>query len=485
MNRYGKVWSLWALVAAILWCGACQPSVKPLAEKRDDAADAKVDLPVTSPAGEAPGATEPSQTASKPQPPVTEKEKMPAEKPAADNKPAPAETKPADTTPAAEAEADKVLLGSPELTAGIAGEGPLKLEEIQKWFADPKNIAVLQFELPLGLSAGIQQVKGLETNPLTRAKIELGRQLYFDPRLSADGSISCASCHHPDTGWAAQTQFGVGIKGQTGNRNSPVSFNRILSDLQFWDGRAASLEAQAVGPIANPIEMGNTHEAVVDSLKKIPGYKAEFEKIFGEINIDAVGAAIASFERALVTSPAPYDYYERFRPLENMDPADLKDEDPDLYAKYVEFKKAVDAHPMSDSAKRGRELFFSDKANCTACHVGPNFSDEKFHNLGVGMDKDEPDLGREAVTHNPKDHGAFKTPTIRNAALSGPYMHDGSQKTLEDVVEWYAKGGHPNPSLDEKMKKLDLTDQDKKDLVEFIKACTGDFPKIERNRLPE
>ena len=140
---------------------------------------------------------------------------------------------------------------------------------------------------------------------------------------------------------------------------------------------------------------------------------------------------------------------------------------------------------MSDSAKRGRELFFTDKANCTACHVGANLTDEKYHNLGVGMDKEKPDIGREEVTKDPKDHGAFKTPTIRNVALSAPYMHDGSQKTLEEVVEWYAKGGHPNPNLSEKIKKLNLTDQDKKDLVEFMKACTGDFPKINRERLPE
>ena len=134
---------------------------------------------------------------------------------------------------------------------------------------------------------------------------------------------------------------------------------------------------------------------------------------------------------------------------------------------------------MSDSAKRGRELFFADKAGCTACHVGANLTDEKYHNLGVGMDKEKPDIGREEVTKDDKDRGAFKTPTIRNVALSAPYMHDGSQKTLEEVVEWYAKGGHPNPNLSEKIKKLDLTDQDKKDLVEFMKqGCTGDFPKV-------
>ena len=139
---------------------------------------------------------------------------------------------------------------------------------------------------------------------------------------------------------------------------------------------------------------------------------------------------------------------------------------------------------MSKSAIRGRELFFSDKANCTACHVGPNLSDEKHHNLGVGMDAAKPDLGRFTESKDEKDKGAFKTPTIRNVAQSAPYMHDGSQKTLEEVVEWYAKGGHPNDQLSDKIKKLDLTDDDKKDLVEFMHSVTGALPKVETGRLP-
>jgi len=381
--------------------------------------------------------------------------------------------------------AAKVILGSPELTAGIPGEGPLKLAEIEAWLADPKRHEPLQFELPLGLSAGAAQVQGLDKNPMTLAKIELGRQLYFDPRLSADNTISCATCHNPDQGYAAHTQFGVGIRGLMGGRNSPVSYNRILSGPQFWDGRADSLEAQAVGPIANEIEMGHTHDACVKSLKSIPGYEMQFNKIFGKLDIDAVGAALATFERAIVTAPSPFDYYERYRPFESQDPDDLKD-DPATFAKYEIAAAEAKKHPLTESARRGRDLFFSDKASCTACHVGPNLSDEKYHNLGVGMDQEKPDVGREAITKDPKDHGAFKTPTIRNVATSAPYMHNGTLKTLEEVVEWYAKGGHPNPSLSEKIKKLDLTEQDKKDLVEFMtQGCTSDFPKVERGRLPE
>ncbi len=406
---------------------------------------------------------------------------------------APADEKPAADKPAATSPAEgessksstKVQLGSPALTAGIAGEGPLKVEEIEKWLADPRNHETLEIELPLGLAAGASQIQGIDKNPLTRAKIELGRQLYFDPRLSVDVTVSCASCHNPDEGFTRHTQFGIGIRGQQGGRNSPVSYNRILSGAQFWDGRAPSLEDQAIGPIANPIEMGHTHEACVVCLGGVPGYKLQFEKIFGKVDIESVGKALASFERAIVSSPAPFDYYERFKPYEKIDREDLADE-PQQLAKYDEAAEGAKSHPLSDSAKRGRDLFFSEKANCTACHVGANLTDEKYHNLGVGMDKEKPDIGREDTTQDPKDRGAFKTPTIRNVALSAPYMHDGSQKTLEEVVEWYAKGGHPNPNLDEKVKKLNLTDQDKADLVEFMKqGCTSEFPKIERGRMPE
>ena len=384
--------------------------------------------------------------------------------------------------PAAAAAPEKVMLGEPSLTAGVPGSGPLTLEQIDAWLADPKNHAVLEPELPLGLSQGAGQIQGLAANPLTRAKIELGRQLYFDTRLSADSTISCASCHDPSMGYSANTQTGVGIRDQKGGRNSPVSFNRILSGPQFWDGRADSLEAQAVGPIANPLEMGFTHEGVVQRLGEIPVYKQQFETVFGELSIDRVGQAIAAFERALVTEPAPFDYYEQLLPFTKMDEEDIAD-DEELAAKYAAAKAGVEAHPMSDSAKRGRDLFFG-KANCTACHVGANLADEKYHNLGVGMDKDEPDLGRFVVTKDEKDKGAFKTPTIRNVAHSGPYMHDGSQATLEEVVEWYDKGGHPSPRLSEKIKPLGLTPQEKADLVEFMKACTSDTPPVESGRLP-
>jgi cytochrome c peroxidase len=378
---------------------------------------------------------------------------------------------------------EKVMLGDAALTAGVPGTGAITLEQIDRFLADPKNSVELEPVLPLGLSQGASQVTGLDKNPLTRAKIELGRQLYFDPRLSADATVSCASCHDPAQGYGANTRTGLGIRGQAGGRNSPVSYNRILSGAQFWDGRADSLEAQAVGPIANPIEMGFTHEGVVERLKTIPVYERQFKKIFGGVSIDAVGKAIASFERAIVTGPSPYDYGEQLRPFADLDADDLE-EDADLAKKYAEAKAAAGTFAMSESAKRGREIFFTEKGNCTACHVGANLSDEKYHNLGVGMDKAEPDVGRFAVTKDAKDKGAFKTPTVRNVAYTAPYMHDGSLATLEEVVEWYDKGGHVNPNLSDKIKPLKLTAQEKADLVAFMRACTGPLPAVETGRLP-
>jgi len=390
-------------------------------------------------------------------------------------------TPPQDASRAVAREA--VKLGDPSLTAGVPGSGPITLAQIDQWLADPKNFVELEPILPLGLSQGAKQITGLDANPLTRAKIELGRQLYFDTRLSLDSTVSCASCHNPAEGYTAHTKTGIGIKGQAGGRNSPVSFNRILSGPQFWDGRVDSLEAQAVGPIQNPIEMGFTHEGVVKRLGEIPVYKKQFEKIFGELTIDRVGQAIAAFERVLVTAPSPYDHNEQMRSFAGLDEEDIA-EDADLAAKYAAAKAAVEKFPMSESAKRGREIFFSEKGNCTACHVGANLADEKYHNLGIGMDKENPDLGRFVVTKNPQDTGAFKTPTVRNVALTAPYMHDGSLATLEEVVEWYAKGGHPNPHLSDKIRPLQLTAEDKADLVEFMKACTGPTPIVEVSRLP-
>jgi cytochrome c peroxidase len=475
------------------------------AKKSVDAATAAADLAIaeagktiegktTEGKAEAPAAVEKQPVMEKPQAEqvavekVEKKTEETAAAPAPAATPAPAAA-PATAAPASSRERvatrERVALGDPSLTAGVPGSGPITLEQIDQWLADPRNAVELEPVLPLGLSQGAAQIDrvGLEKNPLTRAKIELGRQLYFDPRLSVDSTVSCASCHSPAEGYSANTKTGVGIRGQLGGRNSPVSFNRILSGPQFWDGRAGSLEDQAIGPLQNPIEMGFTHEGVVKRLGEMPVYKKQFETIFGELSIDRVGQAIAAFERALVTAPSPYDYNEQLQSFAALDPDDIA-EDEELTAKYAAAKAAVSAQPMSDEAKRGREIFFSEKGNCTACHVGANLADENYHNIGIGMDKPDPDVGRFAVTKDPADTGAFKTPTVRNVALSGPYMHDGSVATLEEVVEWYDKGGHPNPHLSAKMRPLKLSAQEKADLVEFMKACTGPTPTVETSRLP-
>jgi cytochrome c peroxidase len=292
---------------------------------------------------------------------------------------------------------------------------------------------------------GLPPIVWPKDNPYTPAKAQLGRLLYFDKRLSADGTLSCASCHHPSKGFTDQAQFSTGIRGQLGGINSPTVINRAYGAIQFWDGRASSLEDQAIGPMANPIEMGNTHPAVVDTLKKIPGYRAQFKAVFGteDFTLDHVAKAIATFERTVLSGNAPYDKYR----LGN---------------------KAA----MSASQIRGMDVFFN-KAKCDQCHEGANFTLNSFHNLGVGQNKPNPDPGRFAVTKNPADFGAFKTPTLREIEHTFPYMHDGSEKTLEAVVEYYDKGGNPNKNLDERMKPLKLTTQDKADLVAFMKALSG------------
>ena len=385
---------------------------------------------------------------------------------------------------------ETVVLGEEDsLTSGIPGTGPLTLEQVQTWLADPANHAELKVKLPMGLNLGEAQMKGLDKNPLTRAGIELGRQLYFDTRLSKDNTVSCGSCHHPQEGFSRHTATGVGISGQKGGRNSPGSYNRILSDLQFWDGRAASLEAQAVGPIQAPGEMGNTHAAAVSTLKTIPAYVAQFEKIFPKdgVTIENVGKAIASFERALVTGPSQYDWQEAWQKYASLAEEDLQDirDEAETNATYESVKAMVEGNPMSDSAVRGMKLFFSKESGCSNCHVGANLADEQYHNLGIGMAAKDPDLGRYTQTKVEKDKGAFKTPTIRNVALSAPYMHDGSLATLEEVVEHYDKGGDRNKWLSDKIVPLKLTSQQKVDLVEFMRACTGPLPHISSARLPE
>ena len=293
--------------------------------------------------------------------------------------------------------------------------------------------------------AGLPPILWPKDNLYTPAKAELGRLLYFDKRISADGTLSCASCHHPSKGFTDQAPVSTGVRGQKGGINSPTVINRAYGMLQFWDGRAASLEAQAVGPMANPIEMGNSHPAVIETLKKIPGYRTRFKAVFGsdDISLDNVAKAIATFERTVLSGNAPYDKY-----------------------------RLGNKSAMTASQIRGMNVFFN-KAKCDKCHENANFTLNAFHHLGVGQNKPNPDPGRFDVTKKPSDFGAFKTPTLREIEHTFPYMHDGSLKTLEEVVDFYDKGGIPNKNLDEEIKKLNLAAQDKTDLVAFMKALSG------------
>ena len=295
-------------------------------------------------------------------------------------------------------------------------------------------------------------------NPMSAAKVELGKQLYFDPRLSCDDTVSCASCHDPMKGWSNSANFATGVRSQVGGRSAPTIINSAYSELQFWDGRAHRLEGQALGPIANPIEMDHKLEDCVVKLNKIPGYKQQFLKVFGtDVTPENIAKAIASFERTVLSGNAPYDKF-----------------------------KAGDANALSAAAERGRKVFFG-KGHCSACHVGANFTDQSFHNIGVGMAAAKPDLGRYEVTKVVGDKGAFKTPTLREIARTAPYMHDGSLKTLEEVVEHYDKGGIPNPQLDEEIFPLKLTAQEKADLVTFMKEglASPDYPDIAPPKLPQ
>lgn len=294
-------------------------------------------------------------------------------------------------------------------------------------------------------------------NLMYKGKVELGKQLYFDGRLSKNGAISCAFCHTPGVGFADPRQTSIGIDGKVGGRQAPTVLNTAFNPVQFWDGRAGTLEEQAIGPIHNPIEMGETHEHVVKKLNKIAGYREQFRAVFGtDVNLQGIAEAIAAYERTVLSTNSAFD-------------------------KYVAGDKAA----MSEAAVRGLGLFKS-KARCILCHYGPNFTDNGFHNLGVpqvGPLKE--DLGRYAVTRIESDKGAFKTPTLRSIADTAPYMHDGAFKTLEEVVDFLNGGGGANPHLDPFVKPLSLTNEEKADLLAFLQALTGEPIKFEFPKLPK
>jgi len=316
---------------------------------------------------------------------------------------------------------------------------------------------------PIGPAVALNAPLGLPDipippdNPPTKDAIALGRRLFYSTSLSKDGSLSCASCHQPDHRFSDARERSIGVGGMKGLRHAPTLINVAYAPLLFWDGRATSLEAQVLSPMVDPLEMNQTHEASVAKLKGNPEYRILFRNVFGtdDITIERVENALASFERTILSGDSPFDRYE-----------------------YQGRKDALSAAQI-----RGLALFTDpNRGNCETCHtVGPKFAlfaDGAFHNTGEGVGDEDviADTGRYAVTKANADLGAFKTPTLRDVAIGGPYMHDGKLRTLRAVVDFYAGKGNSNPNLDPKMKTINLSGRDRDDLVEFMKSLTGEIP---------
>jgi cytochrome c peroxidase len=272
--------------------------------------------------------------------------------------------------------------------------------------------------IPLGLDL---YLPAPEENPLTTEKIALGRRLFFDHRLSRDNSVSCSSCHNPDRAFSDNRPIAVGISGRQGRRSAPALINRGYGRSFFWDGRASTLEEQVLKPIEDPNEMD------------LPLSEAS-----ARVNLapDEISRALASFVRSILSGNSPFD-------------------------RFINGERTA----LSPEQQAGLQLFRG-KANCVACHVGPNFSDERLHNTGVAW--------REAkFADSGAGQGNFKTPTLREVSRTAPYMHDGSFATLEDVIEYYDRGGNPNPNLDSDIRVLRLSPTEKHDLTAFLRALSG------------
>jgi cytochrome c peroxidase len=297
-----------------------------------------------------------------------------------------------------------------------------------------------RLRLPVGLSE--QALNIPQDNPLVEEKVDLGWQLFFDRRLSADETIACATCHVPARGFSDGQPRSTALNEQKLGRNTPTIVNRAFGSSYFWDGRASSLEETIL--LILRAHLGNSDEAIVQKLSSIRGYAERFRRVFGaSVTMDGIGKSLAAFVRTIFSGNSPFDRFE-----------------------------AGDRTALSLQAQRGFKLFRG-KANCTTCHVGFNFTDEQFHNTGVGLYNPDPDLGRYAVTNRDEDKGAFKTPTLRDLAQTAPYMHDGSLETLEKVVQFYNRGGIKNPYLAKELTPLHLTPQEQADLLAFLNSLTG------------
>ncbi|MFO1442706.1 cytochrome-c peroxidase [Bacillus sp. Bva_UNVM-123] len=289
-----------------------------------------------------------------------------------------------------------------------------------------------------------------EDNPMTDEKIELGKLLYFDPRLSGNNVQSCMSCHAPGAGYGDGMAKFIGFEGFNGPRNSPTIINSGYYKENFWDGRAGSLEEQALGPIQSEVEMNQNLDELVTELNAVPAYVEKFDSVFNEqISADNIAKAIAAFERTIVITDTAFDRY-------------LQGEE--------------DA--ISAEAKEGMKLF-AGKAGCISCHAGPLLSDHNYHNLGMSGDD-----GRSAVTGNEEDKGKFRTSGLRGVAHTAPFMHDGSLETLKDVVDYYNVGGGDHANKSVLMKPLNLTDGEVNSLVAFLESLSGELPKVETPEIP-
>jgi cytochrome c peroxidase len=290
------------------------------------------------------------------------------------------------------------------------------------------------------------------TNPPAPERVRLGRWLFYDTRLSADRTVSCATCHEPERAFSNGARFATGVGGQAGVRKTPSLVNAAHTFMRNrfgWDGHAESLEEQSLRPVLNPIEMGSTDSRMVTTLSRIAGYAPYFERAFGDDRVtpQRVASALADYQRTRMSGNSAWDRWQ-----------------------------GGDAGALSPSARRGWELFTGD-AQCSRCHFGPTFTDRTFHNLGVGWDDAAgryTDEGRGAITGRPADRGAFKTPTLRDVARHPPYMHDGSLPTLRDVILFYERGGVQNPNLDPQIRPLRLSSTDIDALVDFLEALNGE-----------
>ncbi|MGF1475812.1 MAG: cytochrome-c peroxidase [Geminicoccaceae bacterium] len=290
-------------------------------------------------------------------------------------------------------------------------------------------------------------------NPYTPEKAALGKMLYFDPRLSANNNISCASCHNPSFGWEVPVDRAVGSQNTKIGRHAPTVLNHAWADSLFWDGRAPDLEAQSLGPIQADVEMNLPLDEAVRRLRAIPGYVDAFERAFpgNGIDADTIARAIATFERTVVSTYAPFDAWV-----------------------------AGDENAISGPAKRGFALF-NGKAQCSSCHSGWNFTDNRFHDIGLPTN----DLGRYGVDSSKETNRyAFRTPTLRDTLKRAPYTHNGSVEDLRSLIYHYVNGGIQRPSLSPAMQSLDLSESEIDDLIAFLHTLTGEVPVVPLPVLP-